>query len=222
MPSLVEAATVRRFARALALVAIGVTIVFVAAGSPRAALASPAFWALMVPGTLWWTAENLALKQDEPKDYRGRVNTRLLQGAVTMGLLVGAIDHYRLGATQLPAWTVWVGAGLILAGGAIRVAAIRTLDRHFRYELRVEDGQRLVESGLYARVRHPSYLGILLVAAGYALAFASALGALVGAGLCVATLVVRIRDEERVLRDAFGPAFDAYAARTWRLVPYVY
>ncbi|HVM45263.1 MAG TPA: isoprenylcysteine carboxylmethyltransferase family protein, partial [Candidatus Thermoplasmatota archaeon] len=110
----------------------------------------------------------------------------------------------------------------LATGAAIRIAAIRTLAGHFRYELRVEEGQGIVQRGLYARLRHPSYLGLVLIPLGAALVLSSLLGILVGGALMVGVVVARIREEESVLREAFGGAYEEYSDRTWRLVPYVY
>ena len=73
-------------------------------------------------------------------------------------------------------------------------------------------------TGLYARIRHPSYLGLLVASLGWALVFRSAVGLLLTAALLV-PLVARIRDEERLLAAEFGAEYAAYRRRTWRLVP---
>jgi protein-S-isoprenylcysteine O-methyltransferase Ste14 len=70
-------------------------------------------------------------------------------------------------------------------------------------------------------IRHPSYLGLFLLALGWGLTFRCS----VGVAIAVLMLVVvraRIKSEERLLSEALGAEYDAYRARTWRLVPYVY
>lgn len=199
---------------------IGTTIMLLAGGS--AALRDPAFYALALAMLAWNLGEALTLKQEEPSDYAHKRNTRLLQAAVMVSALVGALDRWRLHWTPLPAWTLWAGVATILAGGALRVWAIRTLDRHFTYELRVKAGQEVVRAGPYRVVRHPSYAGLLLVALGEGVLLGSALGILAGAAAVLAMLVLRIRAEEQVLRASFGRPYEEYAAETWRLVPFVY
>ena len=56
---------------------------------------------------------------------------------------------------------------------------------------------------------------------GWALAFRSGAG-LVLAAATLTPVIGRIDAEEKLLRSQFGEAWDAYAVRTWRLVPYVY
>ena len=76
-------------------------------------------------------------------------------------------------------------------------------------------------SGVYGVIRHPSYLGLLVVSVGWALAFRSGIGLLLTT-LTVAPLVARIRAEERLLQSQFGLEYEGYRARTSRLIPGIY
>lgn len=224
MRPLVDATHKQRILRAATLMALGVAITFVATFDPARAIHDPALALFGAAMVAWTVAENIALQQDEPPDYRAKRNTRMLQGALMLTGFLAIFDRYHLALGPLPpslALAV-LGALVILAGGALRVAAIRTLDAHFRYELRVEEGQRVVDHGVFRRIRHPSYLGLLLIAAGEALAMASLAALILGVALTFAILAVRIRDEERVMLASFGDAYERYRARSWRLVPFLY
>ena len=74
---------------------------------------------------------------------------------------------------------------------------------------------------LYSVIRHPSYLGLLIIMLGWGVAFRSWIGILI-ALLFVPIIVARINSEERLLQSEFGATYDAYRARTWRLIPRVY
>jgi protein-S-isoprenylcysteine O-methyltransferase Ste14 len=79
-----------------------------------------------------------------------------------------------------------------------------------------------VTDGVYRRVRHPMYAALLLYSVGQALALPNAVAGpsyLTAMGLLFA---FRVGPEERMMRDEFGGAYDAYAARTRRLVPGVW
>ena len=69
--------------------------------------------------------------------------------------------------------------------------------------------------------RHPSYLGLLLTALGWALAFRSGVGLLLLA-LLIPPLLARIHAEERLLGMQFGDEYRAYTRRTSRLLPGIY
>jgi protein-S-isoprenylcysteine O-methyltransferase Ste14 len=78
-----------------------------------------------------------------------------------------------------------------------------------------------VTSWLYRVIRHPSYLGLFIFVLGWGLAFSSGVGVVI-AVLMLLVLTARIAAEERLLGETFGPEYEAYRARTWRLAPYVY
>ena len=67
----------------------------------------------------------------------------------------------------------------------------------------------------------PSYLGLFVLMLGWGLAFRSGVGVVI-AVLSLGVLLARIQAEERLLSETFGAEYDAYRARTWRLIPYVY
>lgn len=216
-----EATRRQRALRAVALMAIGMAGAFALSLDPARAVRSPFFWAMTLGMLAWTVAENLALRQDEPKDYRHKRQTRVMQAAVMLAVFLGVADLFHAPWPH-PAWLIPLGLAVLGAGALLRIVAIRTLDRHFSYELRVTDGHRLVRAGPYALLRHPSYLGLLLVTVGAALALGSALAALVGGAVMAGVVVWRIRDEEAMMRAAFGAEYDAYAKESWAFLPGVY
>jgi protein-S-isoprenylcysteine O-methyltransferase Ste14 len=95
------------------------------------------------------------------------------------------------------------------------------LGRQYSPEVTIQEDHHLITTGPYRVVRHPRYLGVMLVSTGVSLLFRS----WAGLALCAPVLWVlvdRIRDEEAVLEREFGPSWEAYRARSWRLIPYLY
>jgi protein-S-isoprenylcysteine O-methyltransferase Ste14 len=115
----------------------------------------------------------------------------------------------------------WVGVLLYAAGGVLRLAPLFVLGRRFSGLVAIQPEHRLVSSGLYGVIRHPSYLGLFVLSLGWGLAFRSGVGVIL-AVLTLPVLLARIDAEERLLSETFGAEYDAYRARTWRLIPYVY
>lgn len=117
------------------------------------------------------------------------------------------------------------GAGLLVvawAGIAVRLWAIVTLGRYFRGTVHIQRGHRVVRSGPYRWVRHPSYSGMLLAAAALAAQLGNALSWAVVMVCFGLALAYRIRVEERVLSEALGEEYTSYAAGTSRLIPGVW
>jgi protein-S-isoprenylcysteine O-methyltransferase len=114
-----------------------------------------------------------------------------------------------------------IGLTLIWAGMALRLWAIRVLGQFFRTTVIVQDHHRLVETGPYRLLRHPSYTGTLLTILGIGLCLGNWISlVLVTAGSLIA-YGYRIAVEERALRARFGPEYDTYASRRWRLIPFL-
>ncbi|MBV9909580.1 MAG: isoprenylcysteine carboxylmethyltransferase family protein [Hyphomicrobiales bacterium] len=115
----------------------------------------------------------------------------------------------------------WLGVVVYTIGGVLRVAPVFILGRRFSGLVAIQPEHRLVTSGLYGIIRNPSYLGLLVLSLGWAFAFRSGVGVIL-AVLSLLVVLARIKSEERLLSENFGAEYDAYRARTWRLLPYVY
>jgi protein-S-isoprenylcysteine O-methyltransferase Ste14 len=140
--------------------------------------------------------------------------------SVPAGIVLGFTDYGRVRAGG--AYLSAAGLALLVAGTAVRWAAIHELWDYFTVNVSILEGQRVVRRGLYRLVRHPSYTGLLLRYLGFGLAFANWLSAaLIFLPLLAATLY-RIRVEEAALREHFGEEYLAYARDTKRLVPGLY
>ena len=85
--------------------------------------------------------------------------------------------------------------------------------------LEVREKHRLVTEGIYRRIRHPMYLGLFLYALGQALVVPNGVAG-PSYGLAFGLLfALRIGAEEKMMREEFPQEYDAYAARTRRLIP---
>ena len=99
--------------------------------------------------------------------------TALVVTACIAGAFVAAVRIGRNGPAPWPGGQVWpvvAGIALIVLGVALRAWSIATLGRFFQYHIEVQPGHRVVTEGPYRYVRHPSYSGLALILAGFALA----------------------------------------------------
>jgi protein-S-isoprenylcysteine O-methyltransferase Ste14 len=140
---------------------------------------------------------------------------------VSMGatMVVSALD-FRFGWSAAPAAISVAGDVLVAVG--LGIAMLTTIQNGYASaNITVESGQELVSTGLYAVVRHPMYFGNVVLMIGIPLALGSYWGLLFTIpGLAV--LAVRIRDEEKVLRQELA-GYREYEQRVhYRLVPYVW
>ncbi len=141
---------------------------------------------------------------------------------VTIGLLFLLPFNDRRGILVIGAeWSRWFGLAMFLGAGIIVIVALCTLGKNYSVFVTIQEQHRLVQSGIYGVVRHPIYLGNLLLWPGACLVFRSWL--VVPAFIFFLLFaVLRATQEERILAEHFGPEYEAYCRRTWRLAPHVY
>jgi len=102
------------------------------------------------------------------------------------------------------------------------LSAVRALGKQWSLTARVTEGHKLVVEGPYNIVRNPIYTGMLgmLFATGVALSHWPNL--LAGIVVFLIGTMIRVRSEERLLREAFGPEFEAYSSRVPAIIPGLY
>jgi len=153
-----------------------------------------------------------------------RGNRWVIAAFATIGLLQGYLPAY---TDRMRMWVIdgdavrWLGVVLFAGGGALRIWPVFVLGRRFSGLVAIQPGHALVTTGVYGTIRNPSYLGLLISSLGWGLAFRSGAGVLLAA-LLIPPLVARMDAEERLLQSQFGADYDAYRARTFRLIPGVY
>jgi protein-S-isoprenylcysteine O-methyltransferase Ste14 len=142
--------------------------------------------------------------------------------SLVAGLALAEFVARRVEGLALPGpgwWPVAIGAAVLAFGLALRAWAVHELGRFFKFTVVVQADHRVVDTGPYRVIRHPSYTGLLMAEVG--------LGIMLGTWLSIPAALlppligfgVRIRREERVLAHELGEPYRAYMARTHRLVP---
>jgi protein-S-isoprenylcysteine O-methyltransferase Ste14 len=136
--------------------------------------------------------------------------------ATNLGFRAAQVHSTVFGGGWAP---VAAGLAVLAAGVALRIWAILTLGRFFKFVVVIQDGHHVIDSGPYRLLRHPSYSGALIAFLGAGIALDSWLSMLALLAIPLAAVLARIRVEERQLAAALGNQYTGYAARTSRLVP---
>jgi protein-S-isoprenylcysteine O-methyltransferase Ste14 len=151
-----------------------------------------------------------------------RISLILIQ-LISLGLLFAApfLDRRNVALFGDIEAVRYLGLALYVLGVILMHWAEVALGEQFSVEVTIREGHKLVTSGPFRYLRHPRYLGVILMTAGISLVFNSWLALFPVAALAL-LLIWRIRDEDALLRGEFGAEWEAYAKRSWRLVPFVY
>lgn len=192
-------------------------------------LAIPTFWLyLAILGAVFIVSlvgldPYLARERMRPGGQKPPLALQLLAVVFAAHWLIAGLDHRFHWSDTVPDWLQIIGLIAVAAGNAVCFWAMR-VNRFFSSIIRIQTdrGQHVIDSGPYAMVRHPGYIGGILFMVGSGLALGSWLA---WAMLAIGTLpflMYRVVTEDRVLQSEL-PGYGDYAGRVrWRLVPGVW
>lgn len=174
----------------------------------------------------WVVIDNIVIARN--MDLRGK---RAERGSIfvimavnwigwSAGISVAYTAHGRM--LDYPLEVQVAGLAVFAAGIAIRATAIRQLGRFHSPLVEIKGDHYVVDKGLYGLVRHPSYLGATVAMIGIAMAMANWYSLLAIPLAAFVGYLYRMHAEEMLLFAELGDAYRAYAARTPRIIPWIY
>lgn len=201
-------------------------LVFIPAGSWK-------FWQGWVVLVIWFMpglAAGIFFYKRDPEllERRMRAKEKVREQKLLMtcfyviffiSFVLPGIDH-RFGWSRPPLWLTLLGQVLLLASYLMTFWVVR-VNRFASRTIQVDPGQTVISTGPYRIIRHPMYLGgsVMLLAMPLALGSYWALPAF---ALLIPALVLRLLNEEKILRQEL-PGYSAYCLRTrFRLVPFLW
>ncbi len=193
----------------------------------------------LVAGRMWWFTASWSdatyvaliagmwaiatgIQRPERRQRPRGLSRWLFALGLVLSIPVAVYDRTHGPAASHPA--IWSMLGLVCFGlsSAVGFGAFHALGRHYAPDPIVLSGQRLIAKGVYRWVRHPMYTALLLAAIGLPLVARSLWGAAFGLVAAAPALWLRIREEERILLDAFGDEYRDYQSRTRCLIPFIF
>ena len=189
-----------------------------------------AFYGIMV---CWWLfALTFWLRKRPPRAREAKRDLTsyfglLLQAAGYFIVWVGPLRRGRFSPADLgPQWSAWAMAVVTVGIAAVSVGlvnwAARRLGKQWSLGARLVEDHVLIEDGPYRFVRNPIYTGMLGMLIATGLAVGRWIPLLIAMVLFAVGTWIRVRIEERLLREAFGEKFDDYARRVRAVIPWTY
>ena len=163
------------------------------------------------------------LSTPAPAEDRGSLRVLLVGfslAVVAAFLLAFVARHATLPGNRL----VWFLLGLLalLAGGLLRRHCFRVLGELFTGTVTIQEGHRVVDSGAYRWVRHPSYSAALLIVLGIAVSLGNWLSVVVSFALAFFAYSYRAHVEEQALLSSLGAPYARFMASRKRFIPFLY
>ncbi len=179
----------------------------------------PALWSAWC---IYWLASALHVKPAVRRESRAARWAHVVPLAGGMLLIVARWPRAPIFSMRILPWalsTYWIGVALIILGLAFAIWARRYLGTNWSGTVTVKENHELIRSGPYALVRHPIYTGILTAILGSAITRGELRGVW-GLAICTAGFILKLRREERWMRETFGEEYERYCASVPMLVPF--
>lgn len=208
----------------------GVILVGLVLFLPAGTLHFPNGWLLMGLLFLPMLGAGFVMYFKNPDLLRRRLNAREKEEEQKLVLAVSALMflaafvlaglNFRFQWTAMPRWLVILGAAVFLLSYALYAEVLRE-NAYLSRTVEVQEGQRVVDTGLYGLVRHPMYAVTVWLFLSMALVLGS-LPSLAVLLLYPALLIRRILNEEKVLEEGL-PGYREYEKKVkWRLIPFIW
>ncbi len=151
--------------------------------------------------------------------------TMILLWVVLLTAITAGIWFSEVRGSNLPGGARWlrpVSLFVLISGLVLRWSAVLSLGKSFSSNVAIHATQRVMKTGLYRWMRHPSYTGLLICIFAIGLHTRNWISFLIVMVPCTAALLYRIHVEEIALREHFGREYVEYSEVTKRLIPGVY
>lgn len=214
---------ITKFAAGLVLTA---ALIFLPAGTVR----FPKAWLLLTILFVPMFLAGVVLMAVEPDLLRSRLEAKERQGEQRLvaglsglmflcGFVAAGLD-FRFGWSKLPGWLSACAAASFLLGYILYAAVLRE-NKWLSRTVRVQEGQRVVDTGLYGMVRHPMYAATVLLFLSMPLVLGSWVSFVVFLGYPF-LIEKRIKNEEQVLETELKGYADYKTRVKYRLIPYIW
>jgi protein-S-isoprenylcysteine O-methyltransferase Ste14 len=142
-------------------------------------------------------------------------------------ITLGYALSFAVGATRIGRIYPWntffaIGMALFVIGLLIRIYSLRTLDQYFTYQVTKLENHKIITSGLYKFIRHPGYLGQLIIFIGISTSISNGLSILLMMIPVTLGYLYRIKVEEKFMTEELGEDYKNYKEHTKRLIPLLY
>ncbi len=144
-----------------------------------------------------------------------------------ISITIGYLFSFSIAATKIGRiynWDIMFAFGIliIIVGLIIRIISIRTLKQYFTYSVAKAENHELIEKRFYKFIRHPGYLGQLIIFTGISISLSNWLSVILMLLSILVGYLNRITVEENFMVEQMGVRYSDYQKRTKKLIPKIY
>ena len=218
------------FIQAIGKFLLGVIILGLLLFLPAGSLSYWQGWLLMGILFVPMFVAGLVMMAKNPELLRKRLNAKeeekeqkmvvALSGQIFIAVFLVAGFNWRYQWILLPDWAVWVAAALFLACYLLYAEVLRE-NTYLSRTIEVQENQKVIDTGLYGIVRHPMYSATTLLFLAMPLVLASPISFAIML-LYIPLIVIRIKNEEKVLEAGLSGYKDYKTRVKYRLLPFIW
>lgn len=197
--------------------------IFLASGDIRKFLSNPVISIFLL---LWFFGTSITMLRGKSVGQKDEFKTSwyLFFNTWVSACIIFAVYDYTHISRISPKNTIFTyfGISLITIGAFISIIAVNTLGKFYATKVVIQEGHKLITTGIYKYIRHPIYLAVSLQYLGIPLIFSSIYGLIFILIDTIAFISLRIRIEEKMLVREFGEEYINYMKNTKKIIPFLF
>lgn len=168
----------------------------------------------------WILARDIG-KANATKDNNTRIKIVIL-GVLGVVIALWLKRHTTFPLSNNTTMPISIGITLVWLGVILRQWAVKTLGKYFRTHIQVQKDHKVIQTGPYKYIRHPSYTAALISVLGYSITLNNWLSLIILFAFVSIAVYQRIIAEEKVLAKELGKDYQNYQKRTKKLIPGIF
>ena len=161
-------------------------------------------------------------KRKRTKIKNDRMSLILFWLTIPLGLTIGFLKANNNAWNNLNYSIAILGMCIFITGIIIRWISIIQLKKEFTVDVAISENHNLNTHGMYKYIRHPGYVGLLLICFGLSIAMNSISSLFVITIPVLLVIIYRIKIEEKILVNEFGDIYKNYMLKTHKIIPKLY
>jgi protein-S-isoprenylcysteine O-methyltransferase Ste14 len=206
----------------LALLSITISQVLPLLGAPEYILHERNLVLLAANALIWFTQPPVSVEETKTNKSSDKNSVLIIIVCSMISVIAPIVDWAYFSEHIYNNVISMIGIAMIIFGIFFRFWSIQTLGKHFTATVQLKEDHKLITSGPYSIIRHPSYLGAMAAIVGSAVFLNSIIGIIVSFTAMMIAYIIRIKVEEEVLKNLFDERYADYQLRTKKLIPFIW